>query len=136
MCCTLFLSFHSFGQAYNSYDYRSYDPNTTTEPKVKFGLVDATSMTIEQILGNPRLTCKDAGCEVLSYELRVTRRSQDFFGPYEIKGTELTESVKHLIKNMDVMKGKLYFENIRVKYNGKEMILSNDYVLRSSYSLI
>ena len=121
----LFISFHSYAQNYTSSEsYSRYEPN------VKFGVIDAESLTIEQILANPKLTSKDANCEVLGFVLRIGRREYDYYGPYRIKGNEIPEDILDLLDNIDALRGKLYFDDIRVKCNGKEMTLSYDYVLR------
>lgn len=121
----LFISLHSFAQ-----NYVSSEPVVQKYPSVKFGYIDAASLTVDQILGNPKLTGKDANCEVIGYTLVISRGNKDFYGPYTINGSALPENIQKLIRNLDVLKGKMYFEQIRVKYNGKEITLPDDYILK------
>ncbi len=107
----------------------SADTYAQKRPHVKFGYLDATQMSIFQILGNPKLTCKEGNCEVLSYNLRISRRDKDAYGPYHIEGSELPENIQKLIKTKTARRGTLFFEDIRVRYNGKEMLLPDDYRL-------
>jgi hypothetical protein len=98
---------------------------------VKFGYIDAATLSIDEILGNPVLSCKESNCEVLGYVFRITRLSdRTIYGPCTIKGPELTEKIKTLLRNIDFERGKLVFEHIRIKCNGKEMTVPGNYVVK------
>jgi len=98
-------------------------------PHVKLGPIDAYSLSVLQILGTPELTCKENDGEVLSYTLRISKRQRDAYGPYYVTGSRLPENVQQLLKTIHSRRGKLYFEDIRVRYNGKEITLPDDYIV-------
>ncbi len=92
---------------------------------VQFGNVDtSTSTTRAQLLADPHLRCKLAGCKVMGFSFSMLPQKGEFMGPYTTAGgDELNEQAKKKIKALDKFPTRVFLDNIHVSINGKDSVV-------------
>lgn len=90
-------------------------------PRVILGTIETDNASREKILAYPRLISLELGCEIKGYTFSISGGGKSW-GPVDVKGAVLNEDIKDQVKEMDAPKMKVTIDNIKVVYNGKEVM--------------
>jgi hypothetical protein len=100
---------------------------TIEASKVQDGKMVPTFTTTERIIRGAKFVANPAGI-VTSYSFSIAANGNTF-GPIEVNGAALSEQVVNKIKETKTVGVKVYFDNIHVSYNGKDVV-ANPVILR------
>ena len=114
----LSLSVASFGQ----------QNANTPEIIVTFGNItpklingDLPSVTREELLANMKLTMPPPACDIKGFTFRIVANGkEDFLGPYNVTGDQLTFDIIKDLKSMEAPQGVVAIDNISVKCGTQE----------------
>ncbi len=88
--------------------------------KIENGKAVPTFTTTDRIIRSAKFMAKPNGV-ITGYSYTIAAGGNTY-GPYEVKGAELTEQVISKIKETRTMGVSLFFDKIHVNYNGKEVV--------------
>lgn len=98
--------------------------NSKGQAVVRLGGIDANAATtMNAILAADKLLASP-GFVVIGYKVSILASDktgptgETYFGPYEVKGAELTEQVKAIMKKYLNAKTRVFFEDIKVMGGG------------------
>lgn len=94
-------------------------------PETVNGKLVPVETTRKDMLKNALFIADVNNCQVTEYKFSMIAPGQPYYGPVYISSNELTDSLKNKIKLQDGPNVKVYIEEIKVNYRGKEMIVNN-----------
>lgn len=85
------------------------------DPIAMFGNFPGTKpvATIKGILENPKLITDQSGFEVLNFTISVLPHRGEYWGPFTVKGAELTQQIKDGLKTFAGRGGRIFIESIQ-----------------------
>ena len=78
-----------------------------------------------EILANPRIIPDSPGVEILDYKCSILSSDNNYWGPFVLPGSMLDYRLIDKIKDVNFVKGRIFLENIHVRYKGFELMANN-----------
>jgi hypothetical protein len=94
-------------------------------PEQENGKLIPVNTNRRDLLKNSLFIADVNNCQVTEYKLSIIAPGQHFYGPVYIASNELTDSIKNKLRDQDGPDVKLYIEDIKVNYRGKEMSVNS-----------
>ena len=78
-----------------------------------------------EILANPRIIPDSPGCTVLEYMASIMTSDNRYWGPFVTQSDTLDQKIVNKIKDENFVKGRIFIENIHLRYKGLELMGNN-----------
>ncbi len=116
LACLFFLPAKAFSQT----------GGNSLQPVVRLGNKNTDNnmrlkVTREEVFANPALVCKLGNCEVTSFTISFAPKGEGISGPYKTQGAKIKEEQLQFLRNSRNPEIKIFFEDIHVKNNGKDV---------------
>lgn len=88
-----------------------------------------------KIMADPVLRCPDNNCQIMSSDVSFkvkngsTGKKGQYYGPFSSKGNSIPDKVLQLMKEFSGGEVTLYFDDIHINLNGKEMLTTPVFLL-------
>jgi hypothetical protein len=96
-----------------------------TPPVLRIGDLATGQVTYNQILKYPKVVYSQQGCAVANYDVTISDRGRETYGPYRVKGAELPPYVRATLQQLKGYGSTITVDSILVKCNGKITLLDD-----------
>ena len=79
----------------------------------------------DEIIADPHIVPDSPGVQILDYKCSIMTSMNEYWGPFVKEGSTLDEKILDKIRNEKFIKGRIFLENIHVRYKGLELMANN-----------
>ena len=78
-------------------------------------------ITKDQVMADPNIRCKLAGCEVKDFTISFAPSGEGIHGPYKTAGSKIKEEQLAFLRESHNPEIKIFIEDVHLKNNGKDI---------------